>query len=173
MDNNSKIPEATVVQTTTTNSTTPVITSSVYHAGTSQVVQQQRDTHKSDGGFGILFIKAGSVRVDGSYIVPKNLTLVVMLSSAHVDLSRATFVHPRTTIYAVSILGSVYVKVPPNVRVESSGLGILGGFRADRSQTTSIQMDVPTVVLKGTAILGSVRGMIDVSVPPLIVVHDN
>ena len=136
---------------------------------------------------GILFIQGPSV--GGKFTVPKTLNVGHILSGEKVDLSMADFVHPITTIYVGTILGGIKIFVPPGVRVETSGIGILGGFkgvndgcshRRSRSSCSSRNLhshqphagqDAPTIQVTGLSILGGVKVIVNDKVPPVRIVE--
>jgi hypothetical protein len=129
----------------------------------------ERATSITEGG--VLFIQTPNY-TKGKFVLAKSLNVGHILSGTKIDLSRADFVHPVSTIYAGTILGGIEVIVPRGVRVETSGIGILGGFKGMRSQTVNAGQDAPLVVIKGLAILGGVNVVVNDDVPPVrIVAH--
>jgi len=120
---------------------------------------------------GILFIQTPNY-AKGKFALAKSLSVGHILSGTKIDLSRADFVHPITTIHAGTILGGVKVIVPRGVRVETNGIGILGGFKGMQSQTVNAGQDAPLIVINGLAILGGVKVIVNTTVPPVrIVAH--
>ena len=117
---------------------------------------------------GILFI--GTWGSGGKFTLAKEIAVGRILGGDKIDLSRADFVHPITTISTGNILGGLKVIVPRGVRVETRGLGILGGFKGLDSQTVHAGQDAPLVIIQGLAILGGVKATINHDAPPLKIV---
>ena len=94
----------------------------------------------------------------GPWVAPRTIQVNVVLGSAVVDLTEATFASRRIDINCTQFLGSIVVRVPPGttVRVEAANVlaetSVKGIGEPDDGQ--------PTVVIRGTNILGeiSVRG---------------
>jgi hypothetical protein len=126
-----------------------------------------RATSQIEGG--ILFIQTPNY-TKGKFALAKTLNVGHILSGTKIDLSRADFVHPVSTIYTGTILGGVKVIVPRGVRVETHGIGILGEFEGMRSQTVNAGQDAPLIVVNGLAILGGVKVIVNDSVPPVRIV---
>ena len=117
---------------------------------------------------GILFIEtSGSA---GKFTLAKEIGVGRILGGDKIDLSRADFVHPITTITAGTILGGLKVIVPRGVRVETRGLGILGGFKGLSNQTVHAGEQAPLVIIQGLSILGGVKVTLNEYVPPLKII---
>lgn len=123
----------------------------------------------TEGRGGILFIESCGSRSSGKYTVPKEIASGRILSGDKIDLSYADFVHPVTTISTGTILGGLKVVVPRGVRVETRGLGILGGFKG-LNNTVHAGQEAPLVVVQGLAILGGVKVSLNRDAPPLRVI---
>eukprot|EP00526_Cylindrotheca_closterium_P019165 CAMPEP_0113610108 /NCGR_PEP_ID=MMETSP0017_2-20120614/4850_1 /TAXON_ID=2856 /ORGANISM="Cylindrotheca closterium" /LENGTH=222 /DNA_ID=CAMNT_0000518973 /DNA_START=113 /DNA_END=778 /DNA_ORIENTATION=+ /assembly_acc=CAM_ASM_000147 len=105
--------------------------------------------------FGVLFI--GTPRQTGKFTVPKNISVVSVLDGTKIDLSIADFVHKVTTIRVFpSVLSGVKIIVPGGVRVETQGLGILGGIKGI-SQNIPVSHDGPKIVVQGITVLGGIK----------------
>jgi hypothetical protein len=72
------------------------------------------------------------------------------------DLRAAQLSAPITTITTVAIMGGIEVIVPPGVRVEISGLPLMGGF-SNRVRQTDLPPDAPQVHIRGIALMGGVE----------------
>ena len=133
-----------------------------------ETADHERALHKRGVGLGVLFIHAGSfIQATGAVVVPRRIVITVLMSGSSVDLSQATFVHPLTDIHVCSVLGSVRISLPPGVRLQSSGVGILGGFSGSCNAHWSL--DAPVVRLTGVALLGAVKSNTDDSAPAILV----
>ena len=71
-----------------------------------------------------------------------------------IDLRKAEFTRPETTIRVNSWISTVYVVVPEDVEVQVSGTGILGGFHQDRENGLRLSARIN---VKGIAVIGSVH----------------
>ncbi|CAJ1934411.1 unnamed protein product [Cylindrotheca closterium] len=118
--------------------------------------------------FGVLFI--GTPRQTGKFTVPKNISVVSVLDGTKIDLSVADFVHPVTTIRVFpSVLSGVKIIVPRGVRVETQGLGILGGIKGI-SQNIPVSHDGPKIIVQGITVLGGIKVSVNHNVPPVQIV---
>ena len=117
---------------------------------------------------GILFIATSNQ--NGKFTVPKYIYGGAILSGIHLDLSAADFVHPETKINAGTILGGLKLIVPRGVRVETRGVGILGGFKGLNTQNVHAGQDAPLVTVYGLAILGGLKVTVNENVPPVRIV---
>jgi hypothetical protein len=59
-----------------------------------------------------------------------------------------------TEVHVFSVIGGTKVLVPPGVRVESSGISIIGGFNHRGWVTSPLPPDAPVIRLTGAAIIG-------------------
>jgi hypothetical protein len=78
-----------------------------------------------------------------------------IFGSVEIDLSEAIFEHQQVVIKAISVFGSVDVRVPENVSLRGSGGGVLGSFEVDTLD--SGEQDAPVVYVDGLAVLGSIE----------------
>lgn len=78
-----------------------------------------------------------------------------IFGSVEIDLSEALFEHRQVMIKAISVFGSVEVRVPENVSLRGSGGGVLGTFEV--RTVDSSQDDAPVVYVEGISVLGSVE----------------
>ena len=136
---------------------------------------------------GILFIKASTCSFpynkgchDHSggggghkWTVPETIHMGHILTGTHLDLSCADFIFPTTTITIGTVLGGAKIVVPRGVRVETRGLGILGGFQGLTTQTVNAHRaaDAPLLVVQGLAILGGAKVEVNHNAPPLRVIQ--
>jgi len=135
-----------------------------YHPEASAELERERKMHMKGKAFGVLFIRGGDfLDAHGPVVVPRKIVVLVILSGAHIDLSEAIFVHPVTEIRVVSILGGVVVTLPPGVRLETTGLAILGSFAG--TSKPPVTLDAPLLRMKGVAILGAAVGSTNETAP--------
>ncbi|MFJ6520240.1 DUF1707 domain-containing protein [Streptomyces filamentosus] len=91
----------------------------------------------------------------GRWRVARRTNAFAVFGSIEIDLTEAIFAQPLTTINATSIFGSVEVRVPENISLRGSGVGILGSFEVTTLE--GIDPQAPLVVVNGYALLGSVE----------------
>ncbi|MEU8591517.1 DUF1707 domain-containing protein [Streptomyces sp. NPDC048664] len=77
-----------------------------------------------------------------------------IFGSVEIDLSEAMFEYRQVVIRAISVFGSVDIRVPENVSLRGTGGGVLGSFEV--SPLDSADQDAPVVHVDGLALLGSV-----------------
>ena len=142
----------------------------VYHAGAGQEAQAKRRANKSSGGVGVLFVHVGTLSLDGSFVVPRTINLFVVMHGAKVDMRRATFVHPNTTINVFACLGGVKVMLPPNVACRVSGMAVLGGLHKHDEGVPPPSLDAPSVNVHALTVLGGCKLHVDPRVPACVVV---
>jgi len=122
-------------------------------------------------GAGIMFIKLGRTEFRGQFVVPRKIRIYVLFHGGVVDLSRAVFVHPETTITVVGMFGGCEVILPPGVKPETSGVAIFGGFddSCTRADLVQDQQKAPTVRIEGATMFGGVTIVTNALTPPLAI----
>lgn len=103
------------------------------------------------GGWAIAILGGSSRK--GRMTVPTRLRAVAALGGVELDLRDAVF-GPVTTITAVSVMGGVEIKLPESVRIEASGVGVLGGFENNSHDGPA---GAPLVRIRGAAVMGGVE----------------
>lgn len=99
----------------------------------------------------------GSITRSGPMVLPAYLEVRALLGNIELDLTDATF-GPVTEIAVRSVLGNVEIVLPPGVRVENDGTGVLGSFES-RVAPASMPMvgTSPVVRLTGRCVLANVE----------------
>ena len=92
----------------------------------------------------------------GAWVAARNNWAVVVLGGCQLDLREAQLGPGVTEVRVLGVLGGVDVLVPPDVRVECSGIGILGGFGHEGALASTRDPDAPVIRVTGLAILGGV-----------------
>ncbi|MEU8886850.1 DUF1707 domain-containing protein [Streptomyces sp. NPDC048442] len=90
----------------------------------------------------------------GQWSVARRFTAFAMWGGGEIDLREARFEDREVTIRCIAIMGGMVVKVPPELTVQVSGLGIMGGF--DDKATGQGTPGSPTVRVTGFALMGGV-----------------
>lgn len=87
--------------------------------------------------------------------VGRRIHAYAIFGSVEIDLAEAVFDHQQVLVKAVSVCGSVEVRVPENVTLRGAGGAVLGGFEVDTADATD--PEAPVVHVDGWAVLGSVE----------------
>lgn len=95
----------------------------------------------------------GSVERSGGWVVPLLHASFCYLGNVRLDLRESRFARRRSTITAVSLLGSVRVVVPRDATVRAGGLGIVGNFSGPSAQGPDT---APEIRVTGLALWGEV-----------------
>lgn len=96
------------------------------------------------------------VRRSGRWAPPRKLHAMAVMGGVEIDLREAVFPGGKMTINAVAVMGGVEIVVPPDVRVESTGIPLMGGFeRLDQDPGPGGRSDV-VVHVRGVALMGGV-----------------
>jgi hypothetical protein len=95
----------------------------------------------------------GSVERSGGWVVPLLHSSFSYLGNVRLDLRESRFAKRRSTITAVSLLGSVRVVVPRDASVRTDGLGIVGNFSGPSVQGPE---GSPEIRVRGLALWGEV-----------------
>jgi hypothetical protein len=97
-----------------------------------------------------------SVRRAGRWRVPERYTTVVYKGGGWLDLRTAELSGPVTTFLAVAYKSRVTILVPPNVRVEMTGLGVTQDVH-DEDPGYRLPVDAPVIHVRGIAYKGTVE----------------
>jgi hypothetical protein len=106
---------------------------------------------------GAIFAVMGGHERSGSWIVPRQLKVFVLMGGGEIDLREARFGAGVTEIEIFVMMGGINVIVPPGVRVESIGAAFMGGFELKAGDATALSPAHPVVRLSGLAIMGGVE----------------
>jgi hypothetical protein len=91
----------------------------------------------------------------GRWRVGRRTHAYAIFGSVEIDLSEAIFEHQQVVIKAVSVFGSVEIRVPENVSLRGNGGGVFGNFEVDTLD--SGERDAPVVYVDGLAVLGHIE----------------
>jgi hypothetical protein len=105
---------------------------------------------------GLMVAAMGGASRRGSWLVPRHLKVYAIMGGAEIDLREASFAPGVTEIEAYAIMGGVDILVPPGVRVETMGVGIMGGFDASAGDASALSDDQPILRVSGMAVMGGV-----------------
>jgi len=106
-----------------------------------------------------LALMSGIVR-RGTWTVPSRIRAVAFMGGIGLDLREATLTAPVTDIYVFALMGGVEIIVPPDVRLETDGFAIMGGFEDQLREPASRDPGVPLIRVHGLAIMGGVEARV-------------
>lgn len=106
-------------------------------------------------GFQIAIL-GGSER-KGVWVPPRKLHTFALMGGTGIDFREARFGPGVTEVAILTIMGGTEVIVPPGVTVETSGLGIMGGFDGMNQVADNPDPDAPILRIKGLAIMGGIE----------------
>lgn len=93
----------------------------------------------------------------GAWTPARDTWAVAVMGGVELDFRTARFPTGETTVNVLAVMGGVEIVVPPGLRVECSGLPLMGGF--DRLDQDGDGSHVPGAVLRirGLALMGGVE----------------
>jgi len=97
----------------------------------------------------------GGVTRKGAWVVPSTLRVIAVMGGADLDLREAQFGAGVTEIEIFTVMGGVDILVPTGVRVETTGMGILGGFEVTGADADP-GPDAPVLRISGVALMAGV-----------------
>ncbi len=98
----------------------------------------------------------GGFEVKGGWVLPRRFKVIAMLGGASIDLREARFGAGVSEIDVTCAFGGVEVIVPPGVRVEVTGAGVVGGFDVGGRDRSTHDPTAPLIRVTGLAVLGGV-----------------
>ena len=110
-------------------------------------------------------LMSGVVR-RGKWVVPARMRAIAWMGGIGLDLREAVLTAPVTDIYVFTLMGGVEIIVPPNVRLETDGFAIMGGFEDQLKEPVSGDANTPLVRVHGLAIMGGVEARVASSGEP-------
>ena len=81
---------------------------------------------------------------------------LALMGGVELDLREAVLAPGVTELNVIAIMGGVEIIVPPGLRVESNGIGIMGGFE-HAGQLLPDTPSGPVLRISGVAIMGGVE----------------
>lgn len=96
----------------------------------------------------------GGGRRAGAWVPARHNWVVGVMGGCGLDFREAHLGPGVTEIPVLGIMGGVKVLVPPDVRVECSGIGIMGGFDVQQTVTSTSDPEAPVIRVTGLAIMG-------------------
>jgi hypothetical protein len=112
-------------------------------------------TRVAERQFEIAFL-SGRVR-KGSWVPARQITATAWLGSVELDFREVLVGSQIIDIFAMAVMGSVEVIVPPGVHVDTSGFALMGAFEEDSELEPAPDPQAPTLRVRGFACMGSVE----------------
>jgi hypothetical protein len=97
----------------------------------------------------------GGLNVFGPWRMGRHVIVVTLVGGARLDLSQAELAAPEVTLTKVSLVGGVRVRVPSGIRVEASGLTLVGGTRVEGAPDPG--PGAPTIHIRAFSLVGGIR----------------
>ncbi len=104
---------------------------------------------------GVAVAIMGGFERSGSWIVPRHLRVVAVMGGGQLDLREAKLGAGVTEIEIFTFWGGVEIFVPTGVRVEVTGMAVMGGFSVRGAQATE-QPNAPILRISGLAVMAGV-----------------
>ncbi|MET9110002.1 DUF1707 SHOCT-like domain-containing protein [Streptomyces zhihengii] len=92
----------------------------------------------------------------GTWTIGRSFTAVTVMAGGELDLRDARFEARETVITCVVLMGGVHVVVPPDVHLQVTGVGLMGGFGEQGVSDVEPDPEAPRVVVRGLAVMGGV-----------------
>ena len=93
----------------------------------------------------------------GDWMLPRLLRLVSFFGNTEIDLTRARVGAGTSRIEVRAMFANVEITVPPWMRVECDGSGIVANFEMDAKLQPPPQVDAPVISVGGVAICGNIE----------------
>ncbi|CAN5831498.1 DUF1707 domain-containing protein [soil metagenome] len=104
----------------------------------------------------VVAIMSGNVR-KGSWSPARNIYTLAVMGGADLDFREARLAPGVTEMYCLAIMGGVDIVVPPGLRVESNGMGIMGAFEHIGGARLPADESEPVLRITGIAVMGAVE----------------
>ena len=105
---------------------------------------------------GVVSFFGNQTRV-GEWILPRLFRVVSIFGNVEVDLTRARVGPGTSRIEILSLFGNVEITVPPEMRVESDGSGMMSNFETDTKVQSVLSQDAPLISVGGSAYFANVE----------------
>lgn len=93
----------------------------------------------------------------GAWTPAERTYTVALMGGAELDFREARFPAGETTVYVLALMGGVEVVVPPGLRVECTGLPVMGGFDSLDQDGDDPSAEAPVLKIRGLACMGGVE----------------
>ncbi|HEV2131893.1 MAG TPA: DUF1707 domain-containing protein [Longimicrobiaceae bacterium] len=99
----------------------------------------------------------GATERRGVWTPARKMEVVALMGGVELDFREARFAPGVTQIDAFAIMGGIEIRVPPGIRVECSGFGIMGAFEGLDKEPDRRDSRIPTLRINGLALMGAIE----------------
>jgi hypothetical protein len=96
----------------------------------------------------------GGGRRSGAWIPARNNWVVGVMGGCELDFRDAQLGPGVTEVRVLAIMGGVKIIAPPDLLVDCSGIGIMGGFDHRQTATSTTDPEAPVIRVTGVGIMG-------------------
>ncbi len=100
-------------------------------------------------------VMGGSVR-RGRWEPARRITALAIMGGVELDFREAVLLPGVTEVQAFAFWGGIEILAPPGVRLESTGIGIMGGFDHGAGAGEPVDPSAPTLRVTGIELMGGV-----------------
>jgi len=98
----------------------------------------------------------GGARRTGQWAPARTTHTIAIMGGVELDFREALLPPGVTEVRIYALMGGVEVIVPPDLSVESHGIGILGGFEHSGNEPLRTDPEAPVLRISGVAVMGGV-----------------
>lgn len=106
----------------------------------------------------LVAVMSGTQR-KGSWRPARQIHAMAIMGGLDLDFREAHFAPGVTELNVLAVMGGIEIVVPPGLRVECEGVGLLGGFGDLNQEGDPEDPDRPTLRIRGLALMGGVEVM--------------
>ena len=106
---------------------------------------------------GFLISILGATNRAGRWIPARKSFALGVLGGVSLDFREALLGSGITDVNLLAVLGGIEIIVPPEMAVEVDGMAVLGGFEYQTDAPLRSNPDLPTLRVRGLAVLGGVN----------------
>ena len=106
---------------------------------------------------GFLISILGATNRSGRWIPARKSFALGVLGGISLDFREALLGSGITDVNLLAVLGGIEIIVPPEMAVEVDGMAVLGGFEYHTDTPLRSNPDLPTLRIRGLAVLGGVN----------------
>lgn len=99
----------------------------------------------------------GASERKGVWVPARRMYVVAAMGGVVLDFREARMDPGITELYVLALMGGVDVIVPPGLRVDSTGIGIMGGFEHVGDARFPVDTSVPVLRITGAGVMGGVE----------------
>lgn len=104
----------------------------------------------------VIAVMGGSDR-RGRWTPARHNYVVAVMGGVVLDFREAAMDPGVTEVYVLAFMGGVEIIVPPGLRVDSNGIGIMGGFEHAGDARFPVDTSVPVLRVTGAGVMGGVE----------------